>query len=153
MRRASSMRPVLMAVLVAALVAAVPVSVQAQVRAQPAVAEVWPSRVKQLPDGRLEYSYDLSKVKARKVTLEVSPEADDAAVSAFLKSLPARAQVVVDAKKATVIARPMSSIIPGLRERISSTAPERNGRPPTTYITVPRSGATQTTCARAACAA
>ncbi|SBN41712.1 Hypothetical protein PFR_JS4_1740 [Propionibacterium freudenreichii] len=35
-----------------------------------------------------------------------------------------------DARKATVMARPMSSIIPGLRERISETAPVRNGQPP-----------------------
>ena len=48
-----------------------------------------------------------------------------------------------DARKATVIASPMSSIIPGLRERISLTAPVRNGRPPTTYITVPSRGAIQ----------
>ena len=43
----------------------------------------------------------------------------------------------------TVIAKPTSSIIPGCRDRISSTAPVRNGRPPQTYITVPRTGATQ----------
>ncbi len=48
-----------------------------------------------------------------------------------------------DARNATVMASPISSIIPGARERISLTAPVRNGRPPHTYITVPSTGATQ----------
>ena len=39
---------------------------------------------------------------------------------------------------ATVIASPISSIMPGLRARSSLTAPVRNGAPPHTYITVPR---------------
>ncbi len=37
----------------------------------------------------------------------------------------------------------MSSIIPGARERISLTAPVRNGEPPQAYITVPSTGETQ----------
>nr|KEP24374.1 hypothetical protein DA06_16065 [Georgenia sp. SUBG003] len=37
-----------------------------------------------------------------------------------------------DARKATVIAMPMRSIIPGLRARSSLTAPTRKGRPPQT---------------------
>ena len=37
-----------------------------------------------------------------------------------------------EARKATVMAMPMSSIIPGLRARISPIAPVRNGRPPQT---------------------
>ena len=36
---------------------------------------------------------------------------------------------------------PISSIIPGARERISENAPVRKGRPPQTYMTVPRIGA------------
>ena len=44
---------------------------------------------------------------------------------------------------ATVIASPMSNIIPGARERISLTAPVRNGRPPHAYMTVPSTGETQ----------
>ena len=48
-----------------------------------------------------------------------------------------------DARNATVIARPMRSIMPGRRPRISSTAPVRNGRPPHTYMTVPRTGEIQ----------
>ena len=36
----------------------------------------------------------------------------------------------------------MSSIIPGARPLISDTAPVRNGRPPTTYMIVPRTGET-----------
>ena len=40
------------------------------------------------------------------------------------------------------MASAISSIIPGLRERISLTAPVRNGLPPTAYITVPRTGET-----------
>ena len=47
-----------------------------------------------------------------------------------------------DEMNATVIARPISSIIPGVRERISLIAPVRNGRPPQTYITVPSTGDT-----------
>jgi len=50
-----------------------------------------------------------------------------------------------DATAATVIARPMSSIIPGCRARISATAPVRNGRPPHRYITSPSSGETHAT--------
>ena len=46
-----------------------------------------------------------------------------------------------DAKNATVMARPISSIMPGLRERSSLTAPVRNGHPPHAYMTVPRTGA------------
>ncbi len=38
--------------------------------------------------------------------------------------------VAIEAAKATVIAIPMSSIIPGVRWRISCTAPRRNGLPP-----------------------
>ena len=45
-----------------------------------------------------------------------------------------------DAKNATVIARPMRSIIAGLRARSSLTAPLRNGQPPQKYITVPSTG-------------
>ena len=41
---------------------------------------------------------------------------------------------------ATVIARPINSIIPGVRERISLIAPVRKGRPPQKYITVPSTG-------------
>ena len=41
---------------------------------------------------------------------------------------------------ATVMARPINSIIPGVRERISLIAPVRNGRPPHKYITVPSTG-------------
>ncbi len=45
-----------------------------------------------------------------------------------------------EARNATVIARAIRSIIPGLRARSSLTAPVRNGVPPHTYITVPRTG-------------
>ncbi len=48
-----------------------------------------------------------------------------------------------DATNATVIASAISSIIPGLRARSSETAPVRNGRPPHTNITVPRTGEIQ----------
>ncbi|SKT81421.1 Uncharacterised protein [Mycobacteroides abscessus subsp. abscessus] len=44
--------------------------------------------------------------------------------------------------KATVIAKPISSIIPGVRLRISLTAPTRNGLPPHKYTTVPSTGET-----------
>ena len=47
-----------------------------------------------------------------------------------------------DDTNATVIASPISSIIPGVRERISLTAPVRNGRPPQRYMTVPSTGDT-----------
>ena len=43
------------------------------------------------------------------------------------------------------MARAMRSIIPGFRDFNSETAPVRNGRPPQTYITVPRTGEIQTT--------
>ena len=45
-----------------------------------------------------------------------------------------------EARNATVIANAMSSIIPGLRDLSSETAPVRNGLPPQKYITVPRMG-------------
>ena len=41
------------------------------------------------------------------------------------------------------MARPISSIIPGVRALSSATAPVRNGRPPQTYMTVPRMAETQ----------
>ncbi len=47
-----------------------------------------------------------------------------------------------DEMNATVMARPISNIIPGVRERISLIAPVRNGRPPQRYITVPSTGDT-----------
>ena len=50
-----------------------------------------------------------------------------------------------DATNATVIASAISSIIPGFRARSSPTAPVRNGRPPHTYMTVPRIGEIQAT--------
>ena len=46
-----------------------------------------------------------------------------------------------DAANATLIATAISSIMPGLRSRISYTAPVKNGRPPTMKITVPSTGA------------
>ena len=51
--------------------------------------------------------------------------------------------VAADATKATVMAMPMSSIIPGWRDRISETAPVRNGQPPYAKTAVPRTGATR----------
>ena len=50
-----------------------------------------------------------------------------------------------DDANATVMANPISNIIPGARERISLTAPVRNGRPPHRYITVPSTGGTHST--------
>ena len=50
-----------------------------------------------------------------------------------------------EARNATVIARPISSIIPGCAALISLTAPVRNGRPPQTYMTVPSTGETHAT--------
>ena len=50
-----------------------------------------------------------------------------------------------DATNATVIARAISSIMPGLRALISDTAPVRNGLPPQKYITVPSTGEIQAT--------
>ncbi len=47
-----------------------------------------------------------------------------------------------DETNATVMASPISSIIPGARERISLIPPVRNGRPPQKYITVPSTGDT-----------
>ena len=47
-----------------------------------------------------------------------------------------------DETNATVMARPISNIIPGVRERISLIAPVRNGRPPQKYMTVPSTGET-----------
>jgi len=46
------------------------------------------------------------------------------------------------ARNATVIASPISSIIPGRRARSSLTAPLRNGEPPHAYMTEPSSGGT-----------
>ena len=51
----------------------------------------------------------------------------------------------IEAMKATVIARLINSIIPGLRERTSETAPVRNGEPPQRYMTVPSTGETHAT--------
>ncbi len=51
--------------------------------------------------------------------------------------------VASDAAKATTIAMPIRSIIPGWRSLASRTAPFRNGDPPYTKITVPRTGAIQ----------
>jgi hypothetical protein len=48
-----------------------------------------------------------------------------------------------DARNATVMASAISSIMPGERVRSSPIAPVRNGRPPQTNITVPRTGETQ----------
>ena len=67
------------------------------------------------------------------------------------RQLPPEVELVVAARprlaphdemNATVMARPISSIIPGLRERISLIAPVKNGRPPQKYITVPSTGDT-----------
>src|SRR5699024_4802123 len=46
-------------------------------------------------------------------------------------------------KKATLIPKEISSIMPGALALISAAAPVRNGRPPQTYITVPRTAAIQ----------
>lgn len=50
-----------------------------------------------------------------------------------------------DAMKATLIARLMSSIIPGLRARTSEIPPVRKGEPPQRYMTVPSKGETHNT--------
>lgn len=47
--------------------------------------------------------------------------------------------------KATLIARLMSSIIPGLRARTSEIPPVRKGEPPQRYMTVPSKGETHNT--------
>jgi hypothetical protein len=47
------------------------------------------------------------------------------------------------ATNATVMASPMSSIIPGWRARSSLTAPLMNGHPPKKKMTVPRTGEIQ----------
>lgn len=56
--------------------------------AHAAAAEVWPSKVKRLPDGGLEFVYDLRPVKSGKVQVDLGAGADEAAVAAFRKALP-----------------------------------------------------------------
>jgi hypothetical protein len=63
-----------------------------------AAADLWPSGVKRLEDGRVEYAYDLRPLKAGKVVLDLGPDEDAAA--AFLRALPDSAQVVVNARGA-----------------------------------------------------
>lgn len=59
------------------------------------VADVWPWAVKPLPDGALEYRYDLSALKASKGTPDAVEAHGEEAVRAFLTSLPSSATVRV----------------------------------------------------------
>ncbi len=52
------------------------------------LAEVWPYGVKRLPDGTLEYAYDLSAVKAAGVNVDARELHGEVKLVAFLKALP-----------------------------------------------------------------
>ncbi len=68
-----------------------------------AAVEVWPSRARTLEDGRVEYLYDLRPLKAGKVQFDPGPDADQAAVAAFLESLPNETRVMSRPEKATLV--------------------------------------------------
>lgn len=63
--------------------------------AHASAAVVWPSKVRRLEDGKLEYVYDLRPLKAPGAVIDLGADADDAAVSAFKKALPNETKVVV----------------------------------------------------------
>jgi hypothetical protein len=60
----------------------------AAVLAAAPLAEVWPYEAKRLPDGVVEYAFDLTAVKASGGTVDAREEHGAEAVAAFLKGLP-----------------------------------------------------------------
>lgn len=61
------------------------------------MADVWPYAAKRLPDGSLEYSYDLTAVKTAGGTPDAKATHGDEKVAAFLKALPREVKVKVPA--------------------------------------------------------
>ncbi len=70
------------------LSALIAVTAASSAHASAPVTDVWPSKVRRLEDGGLEYTYDLKPVKSRKVTLDFGPDAEEADAAKFLRSLP-----------------------------------------------------------------
>ncbi|MHB8877398.1 MAG: hypothetical protein ACYC8T_27210 [Myxococcaceae bacterium] len=73
--------------------------------------DVWPYKVVRVED-RVEYSYDLSIVKAGKVSPDVAAEAGEEAVKAFLKALPREVKATARLEPAIVA----MSTAPGLEQ-------------------------------------
>ncbi|MGA9526160.1 MAG: hypothetical protein WBV82_32170, partial [Myxococcaceae bacterium] len=86
---------------VACALALSPLSVAPAWAAEGAAVEVWPTRARTLEDGSVEYLFDLRPLKAGEVAIDPGPDADPAAVKAFLKSLPNETRVVSRLEKAT----------------------------------------------------
>lgn len=92
--------------LVAVLLAAVPAQA-----AVVYVGNVWPYKVVRVQD-RLEYTYDLTVVKGGQVSPDVTAEAGEAVVKAYLKSLPREVTATVRLDAAIVAL----SAVPGLEQ-------------------------------------
>ena len=89
------------------------------------LAEVWPWSVRRLPDGKLEYAYDLSGLKAGVSQSRVAGELDAEWVKAFAGKLPDTAHVVVDLSGAALSLDVSSELEPG--EPMPSFAGARSG--------------------------
>ena len=59
------------------------------------MANVWPYQAKHLPDGRVEYAYDLTVVKASPPATEAIASNGEKAAKAFLAQLPKEVRVTV----------------------------------------------------------
>lgn len=59
------------------------------------VAEVWPYQAKRLPDGTVEYSYDLTPLKSSGGSADAKASLGEKEVAAFLKALPKDAKATV----------------------------------------------------------
>lgn len=61
------------------------------------MADAWPYAAKRLPDGAIEYAYDLTPIKAAQGSVDAHEAHGDLAVAAFLKTLPREVKVRVAA--------------------------------------------------------
>jgi hypothetical protein len=59
------------------------------------MADVWPYQAKHLPDGRIEYSYDLTLLKQKPAPVETVANHGDKEVKAFLAGLPREVKLTV----------------------------------------------------------
>jgi hypothetical protein len=89
------------------------------------LAEVWPWTVRRLPDGKLQYAYDLTGLKAGVSQSRAAGELDGEWVKAFAGKLPDTAHVVVDVSGARLALDVSSALEPG--EPMPSFASARTG--------------------------
>jgi hypothetical protein len=104
---------------------AMAVALPALAAGQAPVAEVWPWAARRLEDGRVEYAYDLTGLKAGISQARTAGEVDPEWVKSLAGKLPDAAHVVVDLSAAAFALDVSSGAEPG--EPVPSLATARSG--------------------------